>query len=367
MEKDYFRISEKECSALDSKTSYSVYLSKSDIERIKLIQRHYYRLFEKQKDALSTIVRTIIENTYLYLNNMERNFNDDLKKILDKKYYENIDNKFVSKLKENTKEYDLFLELLRTQLIKLISNKEEDEELIKIQFRLTKDDNRLLRIIAGNKVHTLNDFFSGYLRYFLSLPRETQKYILTYPKGLKLDRAIKEHKCIIVDGIKYRPYKIILTTSLIRRKCLLCFDSIYDSLNVISNIYEKNIEFTEEYYEFNSYEKEVIDAYNNLDYIDISFKLLNNVSKYINRMISDEEYKNFSSIVELKHEGVLENIKIKYDERIIDILKKANKKNIDYLCFSDNYNTFIKLTEEKQKEFKRFERSLIRDENNIIR
>ena len=367
MEKDYFRISENECSALDSKTSYSVYLSKSDIERIKSIQVHYYRFFEKQKDALSTIIRTIIENTYLYLNNMERNFNDDLKKILEKKYYENIDNKFVSKLKENTKEYDLFLELVRTQLIKLISNKEEDEELIKIQFRLTKDDNRLLRIIAGNKVHTLNDFFSGYLRYFLSLPRETQKYILTYPKGLKLDRAIKEHKCIVVNGIKYKPYKILCVTSLIKGKCLLCFDSVFDSLIELPNIYEKNIEFTEEYYELNSYEKEVIDAYNNLDYIDISFKLLNNVNKYINRMISDEEYENFISVVELKHEGVLEKIKIKYDERIIDILKKANKKNIDYLCFSDNYNTFIKLTEEKQKEFKKYVRELNKNEDIIIR
>ncbi len=359
MEKDYFKISESEEGKLSLNTSYSVYLSKDDIDRISRIQMFHHKYFEKQKSALSTIIRTIIENTYLYLNNMERNFNEDLNKILGKDYYrDSIDKKFEEKLKGSTKEHDLFLELLRTQLVKLLSNKEEEDELIKVQFRLTKDDDRLLRIISGNKVHTLNDFFAGYLRYFLSLPRETQTFILTYPKGLKIDRAIKEHKCIIVDGVKFKPYKIVNGSVLIRGKSLLCFDSVCDSLYEMPNIYSKNIEFTEECFEFNSFEKEVIEAYSDLEYIDISFKILNDENKEINRMVADDRYERSYYVIEVEHDGPLNKIKIRYNERSIEALNKANKKNIDYLCFSDNYNRYIKLTEEKKKEFKKYIRNI---------
>lgn len=355
MEKDYFKISESEEGKLSLNTSYSVYLSEVDIDRLKRIQKHHRSYFEKQKTALSTMIRTIIENTYLYLNNMERNFNEDLSKILSKDYYkDSIDKKFEEKLKGNTKEHDLFLELLRTQLVRLLSKKEDESELVKIQFRLTKEDDRLLRIISGNKVHNLNDFFAGYLRYFLSLPIDTQTYILTYPVGLKIDRAIKDRRYIVIDGIKYKPYKVVNAPILVRCKNLLCFDSICDSFCEVPHVYLKDIELTEEYYDFNSFETDVIDAYNDLEYIEASFKILNDENKDINNLVAEDSFVRSYKVLNLEQDGPLKKIKIRYNEKIIDDLNKAYKKNIDYLCFSDNYNRYIKLTEQKKKEFKKY-------------
>jgi len=359
MEKDYFKINESD-EKENLYNSYKVKLTVSEIEALDKCRIRFDYLLKKQKNARSSIIKLIIENTYLYLNNSERFFHQDLESILGKKYYSNIDKSFVKRIKEGNKEYDFILELVRNQLLRIISNREVSEEIKEVQFRLAKDDDNMLRIIAGNKCLTFDEFFSGYLRYFLALPLDTQKYILTYPKSIKLDRAIKEHRCIIINGIKYKPYKYGVGRGLLKTKCLLCFDAIFDSFNEIPNIGRPNItsildldiEFTEELFEFTSYEHEVINAYNNLEFIDVSFKLLNNDNKDINKLVDDDF--NHYFIIDRKHEYPLEKLKIKYNDAIIRTLHNAEKKNIDYLCFSDNYNEFIKLTMDKQIELKNY-------------
>ena len=118
----------------------------------------------------------------------------------------------------------------------------------------------MLKIIGGKVSVTMEEFLSGYLRYFLNLPMDTRYYILTYPKQLKLDRAIREHSCIIINGIKYKPYKIVNSDLLILRKNLICFDAYCDSFQIIDRIYDKDIIYTEEYFEFTQDELNVIEA-----------------------------------------------------------------------------------------------------------
>ena len=340
-------------------SSYNVFLTKSEKESLEFIQKRYSYLLKKQANALSTLVRLIIENTYLYLNNSERSFFTDVENVLNKKYFkDSIDYNFKKRLKDKTKEYEFIQELVRIQLLRVLSNRsiDSDEELIKVSFRLTKNDSNMLKIIGGKVSVTMEEFLSGYLRYFLNLPGDTRYYILTYPKQLKLDRAIREHSCIIINGIKYKPYKIINSDLLILRKNLICFDAYCDSFQIIDRIYDKDIIYTEEYFEFTQDELNVIEAYKKLDYIDISFKVLNDENKDINNLISDEN--DSPRIVERKHEFPLEKIRIKYFRNIIHILEKANKKNIDYLCYSENYNEFIRLTLDNQEEFHKFMKRL---------
>lgn len=339
-------------------SSYNVFLTKSEKESLEFIKKRYSYLLKKQVNALSTLVRLIIENTYLYLNNSERSFFTDVENVLNKKYFkDSIDYNFKKRLKDKTKEYEFIQELVRIQLLRVLSNRsiDSDEELIKVSFRLTKNDSNMLKIIGGKVSVTMEEFLSGYLRYFLNLPADTRYYILTYPKQLKLDRAIKEHQCIILNGIKYKPYKIVHSDLLILRKNLICFDAYCDSFQIIDGIYDKDIIYTEEYFEFTQDELNVIEAYKKLDYIDISFKVLNDENKDINNLIRDEKT---SIVIERKHEFPLEKIRIKYYPHVISTLEKANKKNIDYICYSENYNEFIRLTKDKQEEFHRFMKRL---------
>ena len=350
---DYFKVNESE-DMLNKNTSFSIYLTDNEVKEIERFKDNYSYLLPKRQNAMSSILKLIIENTYLYLNNSERYFNKDLNKILEKSYYNDLDHNFVKKLKENSKEYELILELVRNQLLRTLSNR-DTEGYKHVQFRLAKNDYNMLRIIAGNKSLNMNDFLSGYLRYFLSLPFGTKLYILTYPNGLRLDRAIKDHMCIIINGIKYKPYKLA-NLRLANLKSLICFDSVYDSLCEIDNVLNKDIIFTEEYYELNTYEKEVLDAYSKLDKIKITFRLLNNDNKIINNLV-DRKIKS-PRIIERKHndDNSLEEITIKYNEQEINALIKANNKNIEYLCFSDNYNNYVKLTEERTRAFKKYKK-----------
>ena len=363
MQKDYLKISEEELKESDiSATNYTFKMTvkeKAALERIREKNEH---LLKKQKQALSSMIKLIIENTYLYLNNNERFFLKDVDAIYEKPYYkDSISKDFKSRIKVGNKEYDFIKELVRNQLIRSMNNIDfdEEEELTLIQLRLAKDDERLYRIIAGKNIFNLDEFLTGYLRYFLSLPEETKKYVLTYPKAIKLERAINEHRCIIINDIKYKPFKIVDGRGAIRRKCLLCFDVLFDSFHELPgshrNILDMDIDFTEELFEPSEDEYKVLDAYNKLDVIEVSFKLLNNDNKYINQLIDDNCKSSY--ILERKHSNAqspLERVKIKYFDGILNDIKRADKKSINYINYSENYNEFIKLTKDKQEELEEY-------------
>ena len=166
MDKDYNKIFESD-EKMNLSTSYTVKLSEKEIAALEKCKNNFSNLFSKQKKANSTIIKNIIENTYLYLNNSERFFNNDVKELLNKKYFKDLDYHFINDLKEGTREYEFILELVRNQVLRIYSKREVDE-VYPVQFRLAKDDENLLRIISGNKCLSLDEFISGYLLYFLS-------------------------------------------------------------------------------------------------------------------------------------------------------------------------------------------------------
>ena len=225
----------------------------------------------------------------------------------------------------------------------------------------------MLRIIAGNRSLSLNDFISGYIRYFLSFPPMTQNYILDYPKILKIERAIRECKIVEINNIRYKPIKFIKSSFSHMEKTLICFDAACDSFCEIElmrfgggGFISRDVEFTEEDFVINSYEKGVLDLYNKLDIIDVSFLLVKNEGYNIKKFV-DEDHRLYLAIermLERKHDGNKYYIKLKYDKYLIKSLLRENKKTIDYLCFSDNYNDFIKLIEPKSKAFDKYQREL---------
>ena len=79
-------------------TSYYVLLRESDIKYLDRLLSNSQHLLNKRSTARSSIIKLIVENTYLYLNNMEREFESDLNKILSKSYYKDIDSNFKKKL-----------------------------------------------------------------------------------------------------------------------------------------------------------------------------------------------------------------------------------------------------------------------------
>ena len=55
-------------------TSYYVLLRESDIKYLDRLLSKSQNLLKKRSNARSSIIKLIVENTYLYLNNMEREY-----------------------------------------------------------------------------------------------------------------------------------------------------------------------------------------------------------------------------------------------------------------------------------------------------
>ena len=111
-----------------SSTNYTLYLTKKEIEELERIRQRNEYVFEKQKNARSSIIKKIVENTYLYLNNNERCFMNDLEKIITELESGNID------LEESISKY--------TEAMQLV--KECDEKLNSAQEAIAKivNDNK---------------------------------------------------------------------------------------------------------------------------------------------------------------------------------------------------------------------------------
>lgn len=323
-------------------TSYYVLLRESDIKYLDRLLSKSQNLLKKRSNARSSIIKLIVENTYLYLNNMEREFESDLNKILSKSYYKDIDSNFKKKLLSNKKEYDLFKELVRNQVLKTlsVSNYDNDEEeLIKVQFRLAKDDYNLVKILEGAKCQSQPDYIASYISYFMSFSGLTRHKILHYPNDLMIDRAIKDRRCIIMNNMKFKPYKIA-SSGFFRNDLLVGFNDnnefVKRRLFNIDNVVETN-----EYFEFNTVEREILDSYFNLDTVVATFTIesddfLNILKKY-----------NTHSIISSNMEETKKVLTFKYNDRVIRFLDKAyGDGKIKHLCYSDEYQKFMKLVDD---------------------
>jgi len=338
MTKDWFDINE-DSTMVNPNTSFYCYLTEKEIQDLDSIKTK--NIIFKRSSNRSSIIKKIVLNTYLYLNNMDRGFEDDLNKLLNKPYFKNLDFNFTKKLSSGGKEYELIQELVRIQVLKCMGQKINlEDNLIKVQFRLAKDDYDLMRVFAGNRNINISDFISGYLKYFLSMPLNIRQYILRYPDLLKLERCIKDNRFVIIGDKKLKAIKIDNKKHSLAT--LVCLDS--NSNIVLKTLFSiLDVMETDEYYSLTSYEKELIKLYDGLDEIEISFVVVNE-TKDITRLLEN----NDPVILSKKADGIKQIINIRYSSGIIQLLKDSEKNgDIKYLCFSKNYNDFIKTLENK--------------------
>ena len=346
---DYNRIPEDDNGVI--LTSLVFYLTEDENRDFKSLMRICN--FNNESD----FIRLIIKNTYLYLNNKDRDIEEDISTILKKTYYKDLDPSLKSKLVNGSKEYDFFLELLRLQVIKCFNtidtsdSSSSDEKTVRKSFRLTRNDEQDLRkIILGNEVISRPDFLRGYIKFFLESSRSTKTYILTYPNLLKLERAIKDKRYVIINNDKYKPYKIINTRfgiSLLGIK-----ENGVLTLARISNHYRLSspaVEETELLFSFNSHDKELLNSFESLDEVTASFKN-NKTDEIFNRDLERFENSEFIfDIIEFNKNDDIYSIKYKYSisgmENIFD--KAFSRGAISDLTYSPNYQKFLELNYNK--------------------
>ena len=179
-------------------------LTKKESDKLDRILEMNERLFRVQKKAVSSLIKLIIENTYLYINNNEIDIDEDIQKILTKKYYRDIDPDFKKTIAENQKARDFIVELVRTRLLEKYKDVpiDDETELVKKQFRLSYDDVNTMSILMGTKALSSSEYITSLIRYFLN---SNTKEILNYKSMYIIDKAIKNKEYIIVNNRKIKP------------------------------------------------------------------------------------------------------------------------------------------------------------------
>ena len=208
-----------------------------------------------------------------------------------------------------------------------------------MQFRLAKDDYNLVKILEGAKCQSQPDYIASYISYFMSFSGLTRHKILHYPNDLMIDRAIKDRRCIIMNNMKFKPYKIA-SSGFFRNDLLVGFNDnnefVKRRLVNIDNVVETN-----EYFEFNTVEREILDSYFNLDTIVATFTIENDDFLDIFKKY------NTHSIISSNMEETKKVLTFKYNDRVIRFLDKAYEDGkIKNLCYSDEYQKFMKLVDD---------------------
>ena len=151
-------------------TNYHLSITVKEYDKLKKIQNKYKDLLDKQKNAISSIIRVIIKNTYSFLyNNLELYFDRTFVSIKSKKTYKKLDYNFFNEIKRNKKKDIINLAILHYL-------KEYDEphsryfsEIADTQFRLVASDNDLFTLIETNR-NIYPNFLTSLIRYFLYSP-----------------------------------------------------------------------------------------------------------------------------------------------------------------------------------------------------
>ena len=328
-------------------TNFYVLLTQREIDKLEKILKENSAMFPKQKNALSTLLKLIIENTYLYINNKEFDIDDDINKVLDKIYFDDLDNNFKELIKTNSKARDFIVELVRVRTLKKYTNPSDpQEELIKKQFRLANEDTLSMSILLGSAALSSPDYIASLIRYFLN----SNKFeILNYRKVLMIERAIREKQYLIIDNRKVKPIGFVNWSTVIRIKELLYFDETNKKLlhyPLVSYFYEKNIEATELKYSLNSLEEKIINLVNELKNISISFDRCDTPIKELDTDKHISESAPISIVINTNI-GEHKSTNVNYSESIIKTFRNYQKIGyIKNLVFSDNYNEYEKAIEE---------------------
>lgn len=191
-------------------TNFYCILSKKEIDELKKILDRHRNSFRIQQNALSSLMKRIILNTYLFINNNEVDIDEDIKNILKKKYYKDLDSNISDSLFNDTKLRDFIVELVRIRTLKKYINPVEDDnedELEKKQFRLSNEDTEIMSIIMGSSSLTRPEYISSLIRYFLR--SHNRREILYYENVLTIEKAVRDKEYVVVRNRKIKPALII--------------------------------------------------------------------------------------------------------------------------------------------------------------
>ena len=338
----------EEKTSLSPNTSYVVMLSDKEKKSLEKLQKRYEYLIDKRKSELSSFVKVVLLNTYLYLNNTERDLSEDISTILKKNYYKDLNKDFIKMISEPGKEQDFIREIIRTRILKTQSSTTEDEgsEKEKFQFRLAQDDDLLRYIFAGTVCMPIADYLSSLMDYFLSASLSTQRTILQYQMMLSLKRCIADQRCVMINGRKRYVLKI-------GKSKMLLFNAIWGLDRKEHRIYRvplfeiKELEETNEYFDLTSNERNAIEALKNAGEVIVSFKIINegfNPLKYLPFHQPMSLELNSENDETTKTKRCLTDFDTA--RRIEKILLKHKDIDIADLTFSDNYAKVYKIFED---------------------
>ena len=336
--------------------SYTFDLTNEEVKQLTKIQKTYGEILDKRKTALSSIIKTICYNTYLYINNMEKNTNELIDTISNKSYYKDIDPEFIDTLKNDELAQDFITELVRSLSLRVMN-----PEIIKSypsqqkSFRLSKEDNNLLQILMGVRDVELREFIPSLIRFFLQSTDRVQFHILSYPSILIIERCIQEKKYILYDYKRIIPLKIVNEFLAINREVLIAYDNKNKQmLRIPLYISLKNsflsIKETEQQYQLKAKEKNYIEAYLNGETIDVSFEIINNTPEVNSFLLKTKSYYIIKRHVNDSHV----ELTIKNHEGILDTIRSIEKAgDISNMTISDNYYDLLKFEEELKASSKK--------------
>jgi len=322
------------------KSKFIITWSKDDRTRMEKLHRHHSDALKTRTEALSSFVKLILENTYLYINNSEKGLSADINKLLEKSYYADVDKKFVELLNANSKERDFLIELIRLQTLKTISHSESNmsDEKEFFEFRLANGDTDLKRMISGSiKYMSFNEYISSLVQYFLNCPGYVQREIVYYRKLMVIDDCIRQQRIIYLAGRKYRPLKIVKSNNLAPGREIIC-TNVDNNEIVTKNLLmalKCEVRGSYEMFEKTSYEVDALQAFKDAEKIVIKYRI-NDKEKFSDHFM-------FFDYISMKEENGRKIIRMNMNHGFIRFLKECEAEGvISGLEFDKNYYNYVK-------------------------
>lgn len=334
-------------------TNYYALLTKKECDDLDKIQKRYEHLFRVRKGATSSLIKLILENTYLYINNNEIDIDDDIKNLLTKKYYLDIDEDFKKMVLEDKKVRDFVVELVRTRLLKKYMTApmdSKDDELIKKQFRLSKEDSRLASILMGSKALSSPEYISSLIRYFL---HSNTRAILYYKELYIIDKAINNKEYLILDNKKIKPVCYFYDS---RMKYLYYFDEAKKTVGLYRLgfiIGQLSVFETYQKYVLSSQEENLVSMLKQLTQITITYELVEgiNVDEIDASYLSDDNHLHLSNNYSKTIDGNITTIKSRFSKYMISSFEEyENNGYIKNLSISENYRAYMKAVDEYENK-----------------
>lgn len=326
----------------DKSTNYRFNLTVNEKEKLEKSIEKYSKYLPKRKNSVSSYIKKICLNSYLYINDMNNNISTDATKILQKKYYEDINKDLVKSFKKNTKEQDFIKELVRTEVLRYFASPNDDSELTQMQLRLADEDVELMRVYFGSKAMPVGEYITTLVRFFINQEPRNRIKIINYEKYKIVEKAIKNKTTILYHNKKYKPIQILkeyYRFVVLKTEYLLAIDVEDEEIKVLDLYDYSDIFATVEEFTLNTKEEFLIKLFEDTKTIKLSFEVVNSESEFVNNVVNKKyPYTKSKKVIDNYVE-----LEIYNNNHFIEIIDKAEKANdITNLKFEEKYYQYKK-------------------------